>query len=129
MQNKPTINLKNDNFGAILNCAVRYSLGRRTYMPGLVMDFVGPLLPYVSDRTLWCMERDIKDFVEPYAECPPKSIIDKMDIEQWERFLQAVWKAIDERTAEKEIKRERVDLSGIHYCLNCGAKMELEHDN
>ena len=102
MQNKPTINLKNDNFGAVLNCAVRYSLGRHTYMPGLVMDFIGPLLPYVSDRTLWCMERDIKDFVEPYAECPPKSI--------------------DERTVEKEIKRERVDSSGTP---NCGAKMEV----
>lgn len=60
MQTKPTIDLKNDNFGAVLNCAVRYSLGRHTYMPGLVMDFIGPLLPYVSDRTLWCMERDIE---------------------------------------------------------------------
>lgn len=90
------------------------------------MDFIGPLLPYVSDRTLWCMERDIKGFVEPYAKCPPKSIIDKMDIEQWERFLQAVQQAIDERTVEKEIKRERVDSSGTP---NCGAKMEVDHDN
>lgn len=98
---EPTINLKNDNFGAVLNCAVRYSLGRRTYMPGLVMDFVGPLLPYISDKALWCLERDIKGFVELYAaECPPKSIIDRMDIEQWERFLQAIRRAIDERTAE-----------------------------
>lgn len=126
MQTKPTIDLKNDNFGAILNCAVRYSLGRNTYMPGLVMDFIGPLLPYVSDRTLWCMERDIKDFVEPYAKCPPKSIIDKMEIEQWERFLQVVQQAIDERTVEKEIKRERVDSSGT---TNCGVRMEVPNDD
>ena len=47
-----------------------------------------------------------------------------MDIEQWERFLQAVQQAIDERTAEKEIKRERVDSSATP---NCGAKMEVQN--
>ena len=28
-----------DNLYAVLICAVRYSLGRRTYMPGLVTDW------------------------------------------------------------------------------------------
>lgn len=28
-----------DDFGAICNCAVRYAVGRRTYMPDLVLDF------------------------------------------------------------------------------------------
>lgn len=26
-----------DDFGVICNCAVRYAVGRRTYMPSLVM--------------------------------------------------------------------------------------------
>ena len=56
-----TINIDDERFGAILNCAVRYCKGRQSYMPGLVIDFITPLLPYVSRRTLWCFERDLSD--------------------------------------------------------------------
>lgn len=35
----------NEDFGTILICAVRYSLGRQTYMPGLVQGYIRPLLP------------------------------------------------------------------------------------
>ncbi len=50
-----------DNFGAVLNCAVRYSIGRQTYMPSLVVGFITPLLPHVSDRTLYVLDQDITD--------------------------------------------------------------------
>lgn len=33
---KGLIDPANDNFGAVCNCAVRYCLGRRSYMPNLV---------------------------------------------------------------------------------------------
>lgn len=58
---KLNINLDDDNLGAVLNCAVRYCIGRQTYMSKLVIDFVTPLLPYVSRRTLWCFEKDLAD--------------------------------------------------------------------
>ena len=36
---------REDDFGgAVLNCAVRYALGRMSYMPGLVMDVIRPML-------------------------------------------------------------------------------------
>lgn len=57
----PSIDLADDNFGAVLNCAVRYAIGRKTYMPGLVIDFIKPLIPYLSSRTLWCFDQDITD--------------------------------------------------------------------
>lgn len=60
---KLNINLGDDNFGAVLNCAVRYCIGRQSYMPGLVIDFITPLLPYVSRRTLWCFKRDLSDAI------------------------------------------------------------------
>ena len=56
MQSKPQIDLSDDNFGAVLNCAVRYAIGRRTYMPGLVIDYITPLLPYLNNKTLWCFD-------------------------------------------------------------------------
>lgn len=55
----PKIDLADDNFGTMLVCAVRYAIGRRSYMPSLVCDFITPLLPYLRPNTLGCMERDI----------------------------------------------------------------------
>ena len=56
---------KDDDFGgAVLNCAVRYALGRRSYMPGLVMDVIRPMLKNCSDKTLWCFDRDITEWLE-----------------------------------------------------------------
>lgn len=50
-----------DVFGAMLNCAVRYCIGRQTYMPGMVMDLIRPMIPNLTDKTLFCMEQDIKE--------------------------------------------------------------------
>lgn len=78
----PKIDLQDDNFGAVLNCAVRYCIGRRTYMPGLVQDFIRPLLPYLSDKTLWCFAQDIEresNLGDPLIDEPG-----------WKRFLEEV---------------------------------------
>lgn len=58
---KPTISLDDDPFGAVLNCAVRYALGRQNYMPGVVIEFITPLLPYLNNRTLRCFDQDLSD--------------------------------------------------------------------
>lgn len=50
---------RDDDFGAVLNCAVRYCLGRRTYMPQLVTGYIVPLLPCLSYRTLAVFLQDI----------------------------------------------------------------------
>ena len=83
-KNIPTIDIGDDFFGAVLNCAVRYCLGRRTYMPSLVTDFIRPLLPYLSKKTLWCFEKDIEG-TDDYGM--------DMDKETWMNFLSAVKKA------------------------------------
>lgn len=55
---------RSDDFGgAVLNCAVRYALGRFSYMPGLVMDEIRPMLKDCSDKTLWCFDRDISEWL------------------------------------------------------------------
>lgn len=89
---KPNINPTDDYFGTVLNCAIRYSLGRQTYMPHLVMDFARPLLPYLSDKTLWCMSRDIKE-VETYGGYGSPVI----DEPKWKAFLRDVDVEIDKR--------------------------------
>ena len=49
------------NFETILLCAVRYAIGRRTYIPSLVIDYITPLLPYLSDNTLRLIANEITE--------------------------------------------------------------------
>lgn len=79
---KPVIHLEDDDFGTVLTCAVRYALGRRTYMPHLVIEFIKPLLPYLDNVTLWCFKRDLEacqDFGDPEIDQP-----------EWANFWAAV---------------------------------------
>lgn len=79
------LDVKDDFFGAVLNCAVRYCLGRTSYMPGLVIDYITPMLPRLTKKTLWCFECDIEG-CENYGM--------DMDKEKWMEFLAKVKEAI-----------------------------------
>ena len=72
----PTVPV-DDDLGLILNCAVRYAIGRKTYVSDAVPNYVRPLLPTLSNRTLIVMERDVRergedpfytDMGEPYGD-------------------------------------------------------------
>lgn len=82
----------NDDFGAVCNCAVRYCLGRRTYMPSLVCGYITPLLPEMTDNTLACFERDIAE-----RKRDGFSFGDACDYETWDAFYKAVCKEIERR--------------------------------
>lgn len=51
-----------DFFGAVLNCAVRYCIGRMTYMPGLVTDWIMQHCHgLLTRKALGVMKRDIDE--------------------------------------------------------------------
>lgn len=69
---------KNDeNFGSILICAVRYALGRKTYMPSVVVDFITPIVRYIDSKTLAVISKEIKSAAkdnklgDPTIDAPP----------------------------------------------------------
>ena len=82
---KPTISVDGEKFGTVLNCAVRYAIGRQTYMPGLVIDFIMPLIPYLSDNALWCFDQDVTDAKWTSGYGDPK-----IDEPGWMKFHAAV---------------------------------------
>lgn len=87
------IDPSDDDFGAVLNCAIRYCLGRQTYMPGLIMDFIEPYIPYLSSRTLDVIVQDIDN-----AAVYPRGIGDSnIDKPQWVEFRAAVVRELDKR--------------------------------
>lgn len=50
--------------------SLRYTLGRMSYSPSVCISFLRPLIPELSDKTLWCMSRDIAEhrFLKPHME-------------------------------------------------------------
>jgi len=53
-----------DEFGAIINCAVRYCIGREGYMPKLVTDFLRKHPEMLDAKSVHVMIRDIKQAKE-----------------------------------------------------------------
>lgn len=80
-----TISPDIEEFGAVLNCAIRYCIGRMTYMPSLVTDWImshcGGML---TSKALYVMRKDIE---EAKAE---DRLGMEMDKQTWEKFLKWV---------------------------------------
>ncbi len=55
-----------DDFELMLICALRYSIGRESYMPGVTIDYIRYLIPQLSTKTLFIMKRDIAEEIERY---------------------------------------------------------------
>ena len=91
------IDTADDNFGMMLNWAVRYSIGRMTYAPSSTIEFIFPLIPYLSDKTLWCFDRDIEDHQKHGKSCG-------MDFDEkaWMRFWENVKAEIKRRDEVKD---------------------------
>lgn len=99
------ISVQNEGFGTILNCAVRYALGRQSYMPGLVVDFITPLLPHVSDHALYIFDQDITDqrYCGGYGD-------PKIDEPIWMRFHESV--RAEETRRDMKLYKDRRDNNG-----------------
>ena len=70
-----------DFFGAVLTCAVRYCLGRATYMPGLVTDWIMEHCHgLLTRKTMSVMKRDI------YEAEQRNDLGMDCDARMWKRF-------------------------------------------
>ena len=95
---EPTpIDIKDKDFGALLICAIRYCLGRHTYMPGLIIGYITPLLPHISDNTLRCMESDLNkpDLYGGFGD-------EKIDEPTWIKFRFNVQEEIQRRKEKND---------------------------
>lgn len=54
------------DFELMMISALRYSIGRYTYMPRVTIDYIRYLIPQLSTNTLYVMKRDITEEVERY---------------------------------------------------------------
>ena len=77
------------DFGTVCGCAVRYSLGRQTYMPLLVQQFVIRNQNLIDGYSLAVMVRDVKE-----APSYGNETIDKPG---WMNFLAVLEKELKDR--------------------------------
>ena len=84
--------LIDDDFSSILICAVRYALGRQTYMPQVVVEYITPLIPKLSNKNLQIIKTDVLQ--QKRNECLGDKSIDKPI---WEQFLKNLEQEIDKR--------------------------------
>ena len=82
---KITITVDDQDFGTVCACALRYAMGRRTYMPSLVRDFVRPLLPQLPRGVILVMLNDC-EFQARYGDYGDE-IIDKPGWVKWREEL------------------------------------------
>lgn len=94
---KVILDTEEDEFTCLIMAAVRYCLGRRTYMPSYITGYIKPLLPYVSDKLLYLLERDIREQGKYGDDAYGDPLIDKPT---WMGFYENVTSEIASRKAK-----------------------------
>ena len=102
--------MKNDEyFGTICLCAMRYALGRQTYMPGLVMDYIKAHIKEIDSNSVSVMIRDIdeadsiREYTMPNGNTLKVDGMGDTQIERpgWEWFREFLKSEMEERNASK----------------------------
>lgn len=77
--------LSREDFGSLCICAVRYCLGRKTYMPSNIQRIISSTLAHLSDSDLEIIYRDIKKHGGPTHDSAAYG--DYTDYLDWHNFL------------------------------------------
>ena len=79
--------IRDADFRLILLSAMRYAMGRNTYMPAVVSDYIKRHLRFLDDKFLALAADDIQRHLEDYAEHEPnpnlwQALLDTLETEQ-----------------------------------------------
>lgn len=84
------------DFGLIVNSAIRYSMGRMTYMPSTIRDFTIRYMPMLDDKTVQVIIEDItKELDHRKGEMPQIAVwldlLEKAEEEKKRRQAEGRW--------------------------------------
>ena len=79
--------ISDSDFRLILLSAMRYAMGRKTYMPSVIADYIKRHLQLLDDKFLVLAADDIRQYLEDYAEHEPslnlwRDLLDALETEQ-----------------------------------------------
>ena len=102
--------IRDADFRLILLSAMRYAMGRNTYMPAVVSGYIKRHIRFLDDKFLALAADDIRRHLEDYAEYDPNSNL-------WHGLLDAL-KAEQEKCATRQARK-------IRLCPVCGKPLEV----
>lgn len=76
-----------ENFESMMISALRYALGRKSYIVSTTIDYITPILPSLSDATIACMLNDVD---EKFNMCDALGM--EQDRNEWAMFYQGLSK-------------------------------------
>lgn len=86
------------DFELMMISALRYAIGRHTYMPSVTIEYIRYLIPQLSAKTLYVMKRDIDEEAARYQRM------------ERELYMADEWaKLAEEIRVEYEQKAKRVE--------------------
>ena len=74
------------DFELMMISALRYAIGRYTYMPSVTIEYIRYLIPQLSDKTLFIMKRDIDEEIERYQRIEHELYMDK----EWAKLAEEI---------------------------------------
>ena len=92
------------DYATLCVCAVRYCLGRRTYMPELVCNIIRKNWDKISDTDLGIILRDIRDYsgINDPLDNSSRVYGDSCDYSTWVKMAADLKSEISRRAKEKE---------------------------
>ena len=100
---KPSFNC-DVNGSIMVTCALRYSLGRMTYVPGAVQDWIKTYWDSLDSNTKFVIVRDVFDHLHHEYKSNEEEYFSGYDLKEWENF------AIDRYWALSYDERKSIDM-------------------
>jgi hypothetical protein len=74
------------DFELMMISALRYAIGRYTYMPSVTIEYIRYLIPQLSAKTLFIMQRDIEEEIERYQRMERELYMAK----EWQKLAEEI---------------------------------------
>lgn len=74
------------DFELMMIGALRYAIGRYTYMPSVTIEYIRYLIPQLSAKTLFVMKRDIDEEIEHCERMGRELYMDK----EWQKLAEEI---------------------------------------
>jgi hypothetical protein len=87
-----------NHFELMMISALRYAIGRYTYMPSVTIEYIRYLIPQLSAKTLFIMQRDIEEEIERYQRMERELYMDK----EWKKLADEIGDMYEKKKAVQE---------------------------
>ena len=87
-----------NHFELMMISALRYVIGRYTYMPSVAIEYIRYLIPQLSPKTLFVMKRDITEEIERYQRMERELYMAK----EWQKLAEEIGDMYEKKKAVQD---------------------------